>query len=74
MEARPQTNSHQIYKCSNEHYDRWCMQMRVIFKFQDVIEIVNDNLPTLESNATDTQNVIHRESGRKDEKCLFLIH
>lgn len=74
MEAQPQTNSYQIYQCSNEHYDRWCAQMRVIFKFQDVIEIVNDSLPALESNAVNTQKVVHCESGKKDGKCLFLIH
>jgi hypothetical protein len=25
-----------------EHYDRWCAQMKVIFRFQDVLEIVNE--------------------------------
>lgn len=36
-----------------ENYERWIAQMNVIFKFQDVIEIVNNRVPTLEANVDD---------------------
>jgi len=56
------------------HYDRWCAQMRDIFMFQDVLEIVNDGIPASEVNANDAQITTHRENGKKDGKRLFLIH
>lgn len=47
--------------------------MKVIFKFQDVAEIVNGGVPTLEVNAYDVQQPAHKERRKKDGKCLFLI-
>lgn len=57
-----------------ENYDRWYAYMKVIFIFQDVLEIVNDGFSALETNATKTQRVAHREMSKKDGKCMFLIH
>lgn len=42
-----------VFKEEEEHYDRWCAHMRVIFTFQDVLEIVNDGKPASEANAND---------------------
>lgn len=57
-----------------ENYDRLCIQIRVIFRFQYVLEIVNDDLSSMENNATDVQKTTHLESSKKDEKYTFLIH
>lgn len=38
-----------------ENYGRWVAQMKVIFRFQDVSEIMNDEVPTLEVNADDAR-------------------
>lgn len=35
--------------------------MKVIFRFQDVSEIVNDGVPALEENANDVQRATHKE-------------
>ncbi|XP_050910070.1 uncharacterized protein LOC127123938 [Lathyrus oleraceus] len=48
--------------------------MNVIFKFQDVTEIVNDGVPILEENVNNVQQVVHKEQRKKDGKVLFLIH
>lgn len=46
--------------------------MNVIFKFQDVAEIMNDGVPELEENANDIS--AHKKQRKKDGKALFLIH
>lgn len=48
--------------------------MKVILRFQDALQIVNDGLSALEANATETQKALHHELSKKDDKCLFLIH
>ena len=48
--------------------------MNAIFRFQDMAEIVNDGVSTLEANANDVQKVAHKDQWKKDGKDLFLIH
>ncbi|GAU25658.1 hypothetical protein TSUD_265850 [Trifolium subterraneum] len=57
-----------------EHYDRWCAQMKVIFIFQDVLEIVNDGVEDLVADANEAQRTLHRDQKKKDGKGLFIIH
>lgn len=38
-----------------KNYDQWIVKMKVICRFQDVLEVVNDSVPALASNATDMQ-------------------
>ncbi|GAU44851.1 hypothetical protein TSUD_112250 [Trifolium subterraneum] len=49
-----------------EHYDRWCAQMKVIFRFQDVLEIVNDGVEDLAADANEAQRTLHRDQKKKD--------
>ena len=48
--------------------------MKVIFRFQDVVEILNDGKSQLEVNATKAQTDVHKDQRKKDGKALFLIH
>jgi hypothetical protein len=48
-------------------------QIKVIFGFQDVIEIVNNGVEALPENPTDVQRNAHREAKKKDCKTLFYI-
>ena len=57
-----------------ENYQRWIAQMKVIFRFQEVVEIVNDGITALEDEASDEQTAVHRDKKKKDGKALFLIH
>lgn len=57
-----------------ENYKRWIAQMKVIFRFQDVAEIMNDRVLALEAIANDAQKTAHKEQRKKDGKSLFLIH
>ena len=48
--------------------------MNGIFRFQDVVELLNDGVLELEANATETQKTAHKDQRKKDGKSLFLIH
>jgi len=53
-----------------KNWDRWSTQMRVLFKFQDISDVVEGGcqVPT---DSTDA----HKTSIRKrDNKALFIIH
>jgi len=55
-------------------FDQWSVKMKVIFRFQDVLEIVNEGVTALAANATDVQQTAHREVKKKDGKAMFLMH
>jgi hypothetical protein len=57
-----------------KNWDRWVKQMKVIFGFQDVLEIVSNGFEPLPENPTDVQRNTHREAKKKDCKALFYIH
>ncbi|CAI8595324.1 unnamed protein product [Vicia faba] len=48
--------------------------MKVIFRFQDVVEILNNGVSELETNATEVQKTAYKDQRKKDGKTLFLIH
>lgn len=48
--------------------------MRVLFNYQEVLEIVNEGVPDLPANATDVQRQANKKARKKDCKALFLIH
>ena len=57
-----------------KNYDDWCAQMKVIFRFQDVTEVVQEGVQELDRNPTDVQKVAHCELIKRDTKALFIIH
>lgn len=57
-----------------KNYSRWRIQMRVIFGYQEVTDVVNGGVQALGENPTDAQRATHREQTKKDFKALFLIH
>ena len=57
-----------------KNFDQWSVKMKVIFRFQDVLEIVNEGVTALAANATDVQQTTHSELKKKDGKAMFLMH
>ncbi|KHN13760.1 hypothetical protein glysoja_046172, partial [Glycine soja] len=55
-----------------KNYDDWCAQMKVIFRFQDVTEVVQEGVQELDRNLTDAQKVAHRDSKLKKVKLQTL--
>lgn len=54
-----------------KNWDRWVKQMRVIFGFQDVLEIVSNGIEALSENPIDVQRNAHKEAKKKNCKALF---
>jgi len=57
-----------------KNFDKWIVKMKVIFRFQDVVEAVNEGIPALAANATDVQQATHKDLKKKDGKVMFLMH
>ena len=57
-----------------KNWDRWCVQMKVIFGYQEVTENVMEGFPDLGENPSEAQRAAHKESKKKDCKALFLLH
>lgn len=45
--------------------------MKVVFRFQDVTEIVSDEVSAFEANTNDIQKAAHKEQMKRDGKALF---
>ena len=58
----------------DKNYDAWCIQMKVIFGMQYVLEYVTSGLQELEKDAREAQKSMFRESKKMDCKALFFIH
>ena len=57
-----------------KNYNRWCVQMRVLFDYHELWNVVESGVSTLADNATKTQRVAHCDQKKKDKKALYLIH
>ena len=59
---------------NGKNYNRWCVQMRVLFDYHELWGVVESGVSTLGDNATDAQRVPHHDQKKKDNKALYLIH
>ena len=58
----------------SKNYDKWSKQMKVLFGYQEVLEIINNGVTPLRAEATEAQKATFKEEKKKDYKALFLIH
>ena len=58
----------------NNNYENWCKQIKIVFCYQDLWDLVKEGVTTLAENATDQERVAHKELKKKDYKALFIIH
>ncbi|KAK2410740.1 hypothetical protein P8452_71582 [Trifolium repens] len=58
----------------SNNWDCWHKQMKVIFEFQEVQEVVENGVNPLAENATEAQRTEHRALKKKDFKAMFFIH
>lgn len=59
---------------TSKNYDNWCKQMKVVFRFQDMWNLVTEGVPILGGKATDEDKLANNELKKKDFKALFIIH
>lgn len=57
-----------------ENYDKWCKQMKVLFDYQDIFELIKNIETTLVKGAKDVQWCKHKEEKTKDHNALILIY
>ena len=58
----------------NNNYENWCKQIKVVFCYQDLWDLVKEGVATLAEAATDQEKAAHKELKKKDYKALFIIH
>lgn len=58
---------------SYQNFDRWSIQVNVLFEYQDILGVVETAITDIAENATEVQRNAHRES-KKDRKASFYIH
>jgi len=57
-----------------KNYNRWCVQMRVLFDYHELWDVVESGVSTLAANATEAQRVAHHDQKKKGNRALHLIH
>lgn len=57
-----------------KNYNKWCKQMKVLFGYHDILEVIKNDVTPLVQNATEAQQTTYKEEKKKDYKALFLIH
>ena len=58
----------------SKNYDKWSKQIKVLFGYQEVLEIINNGVTPLRDEAINAQKAAFKEEKKKDYKALFLIH
>ncbi|CAH9091124.1 unnamed protein product [Cuscuta epithymum] len=57
-----------------KNWDRWCIQMKVIFGYQEVLDVVENEISSLKENPSEAERKEYREAKKRDCKALFLLH
>ncbi|GAU43423.1 hypothetical protein TSUD_334860 [Trifolium subterraneum] len=59
---------------NGKNYDSWCKQMKVVFGFQDVWDLVSSGVEPIIESSSDVQKSTFKEQKKRDYKALFIIH
>lgn len=59
---------------NGKNYENWCKQMKVIFCYQDLWNLVKNGVTPIREHATNEENTAYKDLKKKDYKALFLIH
>src|ERR1044072_5039967 len=57
-----------------KNWSRWCIQLKVILGYQDVLEIVEEGFPELGAAATAAERSTFKENKKKDCKAMYILH
>lgn len=57
-----------------KNWNRWSIQMHVLFRDQDVLDLINDSYTSIAKNITGAQINAQCETRKKDQKELFYIY
>lgn len=54
-----------------KNYDKWCKQMKALFVYQDVLDMIKNGMSHVVECDTQEQRASHKEEKYKDLKVLF---
>src|SRR3954462_11832946 len=57
-----------------KNWNRWMIQMHVLFGAQDVLDLVTRGYVSIAADAMEEQREAQRETNKRDQKALFFIH
>ncbi|XP_020242871.1 uncharacterized protein LOC109821088 [Asparagus officinalis] len=57
-----------------KNYQRWRVQVKVLFEYQDTLGVVENEVVDLADSANEAEKKAHSEIKKKDRKALFYIH
>jgi len=55
---------------NEKNYNRWCVQMRVLFDYHELWDVVESGVSALGDNATEAQRVAHRDQKKKKDRTI----
>ena len=59
---------------NGKNWNRWIIQIHVLFGAQDVLDLVTDGYVPAAADATEEQRTAERMMRKRDQKALFYIH
>jgi len=58
----------------DNNYERWTMQMKVVFRYQGVLDVIRSGETPLDAAPTETARATHPEQLKKDDKAIYFLH
>jgi len=57
-----------------KNYNHWCVQMKVLFDYHELCDVIESRVFALADNATEAQRVAHRDQKKKVKRlCISFI-
>ncbi|KAK2411444.1 hypothetical protein QL285_046720 [Trifolium repens] len=57
-----------------DHYEQWRAQMKVVFRYQGVLDVIRSGVTPLNEAPTEMARATHREQMKKDDKVIYFLH
>jgi hypothetical protein len=57
-----------------DNYERWTAQMKVVFRYHGVLDVIHSGVTPLNEAPTETERATHREQMKKDDKAIYFLH
>ncbi|XP_050915508.1 uncharacterized protein LOC127130568 [Lathyrus oleraceus] len=58
----------------DSNYERWTVQMKVVFRYQGVLDVIRSGVTPLDETPTEAARETRREQMKKDDKAIYFLH
>lgn len=59
---------------TGKNYNRWNVQMKALFAFQDLVDVIENGVEIPKESASDAQKTGYKDLKKKDGKALVMLH